>query len=61
MSDLFKNVFWYIIQEMCNEKILPAWCALLLIPGHFKTQEMCDEAVAHSPRMLNYVSDHFKT
>ena len=61
MSDLFKDVFWYIIQEMCNEKILPGWCALLLIPGHFKTQEMCDEAVAHSPRMLKHVSDDFKT
>ena len=46
---------------MCNERILPGWRALLLIPGHFKTQEMCDEAVAHSPRMLKHVSDHFKT
>ena len=26
MSDLFKNVFWYIIREICNEKILPGWC-----------------------------------
>ena len=61
MSNLIKNVFWYIIREMCNEKILRGWCAFFLIPDRFKTQEMCDKAVARSPCMLIHVPDHFKT
>ena len=61
MSDLFKNVFWYIIREISNEKILPGWCAFFLLPDRFKTHEMCDEAVACSPRMLRHVPGYFKT
>ena len=61
MSDLFKNVFWCIIWEMCNKKILPGGCAFFLIPNRFKTQEVCNEAKARSPRMLRHIPDLFKT
>ena len=60
MSDLFKNVFWYIIWEMYHEKILPGWCAFF-IPNRFKKQRVCDEAVARNPYMLGYVPDQYKT
>ena len=61
MSDLLKNTFWYIIREMCNENILPSWCAFLFIPDRLKTQEMFYEAVACSPRMLRHGPDQFRT
>ena len=60
MSDLFKNVFWYIIREMCHEKILPGLCTFF-IPNHFKIEKVCDEAVACSPCMLGYIPDQYKT
>ena len=60
MSDLFKNVFWYIIREMCHEKILLDLCTFF-IPNHFKMGKVCDEAVACSPCMLGYIPDQYKT
>ena len=60
MSDLFKNVFWYIIREMYHEKILLGWYAFF-IPNRFKTQRVCDEAVACNSYMLGYVPDQYKT
>ena len=55
MSDLFKNIFWYIIREICNEVMHISPAAFFLIPDRFRTQEMCDEAVARSPHMLRHV------
>ena len=63
MTDLFKNVFWYIIREMYHEKFLPGRCAFF-IPNQFKTQRVCDEARHESrnmPCMLGYVPDKYKT
>ena len=59
MTDLFKNVFWYISREMYHEKLLPGWCAFF-IPNQFKTQRVCDEAVRNMPCMLRYVPDKYK-
>ena len=58
--NLFKNVFWYFILEMHNEKILPGRYAFF-IPNYFKTQRVRDEAVASKPYMLGYVPDQYKT
>ena len=55
MSDLFKNVFWYIIQEMSHKKIPSGWFAFF-IPNRFKTQK-----VVCSPSMLGYIPDQYKT
>lgn len=52
---LFKNVSLYIIREMCCKKILPGWCAFLLIPDRLKMQEMYDEVVARNPCMLRFI------
>ena len=59
MIDLFnKNIFWYVIQDMCCKKMLPA-CGAFFNPDHLKTQEMCNKAVACNPEMLDYMSDKY--
>ena len=61
MSELFnKNIFWYVIRDMCYKKMLPAWYTFF-IPDHLKTQEICDKVVTRNPRMLDYIPDKFKT
>ena len=55
-----KNIFWYVIPDMCYKKILPAYCAFC-IPDHLKTQKRCNKAVACNPEMLHYMVDKFKT
>ena len=61
MIDLFnKNIFWYVIWDMCYKNMLPAWCKFF-IPDHLKTQEMCDKAVARNSSMLDYIPDKTKT
>ena len=61
MSELLKNAFWYIIREMCYEKMLPAWYTFF-IPDQYKTQAMCIETVEESAYLsLRHVPDHFKT
>ena len=55
-----KNIFWYVIRDMCYKKILPTWCTCF-ISDHLKTQEMCDKAVTHNRSMLDYIPDKFKT
>ena len=52
MSGLYnKNIFWYVIQDMCYKKMLLA-CGTFFIPDHLKTR-MCDKLVACNPRMLD--------
>ena len=73
MIDLFKNIFWYIIEGACTVLLY----MLKYVPG---VQEVYDEAVAHShsplpeiylicikakdvdiePRFLPFVPDLFK-
>ena len=60
ISDLFKNVFWYIIQEVC---IKAAWedpRMLSYVPDQCKTQEMCIKAAEVNPWQLDNVPDYFK-
>ena len=54
MSDLFKNVSWYIMQEIPTVLLH----RLKYIPG---VQETYDEVALHNPCMLRHVSDHFKS
>ena len=55
MSDLFKNVFWYILRRICTASLHNL---LQYIPG---LQKICNEAVARNPLNLRFVHDHFKT
>ena len=60
MTDLFKNVFWYVTRERCYKKMLLAWCTFF-ITDHLKTQETYIKAVEGDPFQLRHVYDEFKT
>ena len=60
MTELCKNVFWYVIREMCHKKMLPAWRTFFVL-DYLKKQEACDKSVEEVPRMLSwYVPDNLK-
>ena len=57
MIELFKNVFWYIIEGGCERAVEKDLWRLYNVLDHFKTQEMCEKAIEKNPLCLEYVPD----
>ena len=55
MSDVFKNAFRYIIQEMCIALLHKNQYMLRHVSDHFKTQEMWDTTVCMDPGTINFI------
>ena len=56
MSDVFKNVFRYIIQEMCIALLHKNQYMLRHVSDHFKTQEMWDTTVYMDPGTISFIT-----